>query len=107
MKFYLAMILFLSTACGTDTRTYGDQPGGGRLPPGGGGQPPAGDLSYGQMNALLQNYCAKCHSTAGFMQSESALRQSRAKNWIFNEDMPPSGAKVLPDTERELMLSFF
>ena len=111
MKFMIAILFLLATACGSDRRQYDGYSGGGTTPPpggGGGDVPGGGDLSYAQMNGLLQNYCASCHASAGFMQSESALRNSSAKNWIFNEDMPPSGAgKPLPDKERQLMLSFF
>jgi hypothetical protein len=60
------------------------------------------------MNGLMQNYCASCHSSAGFMQSEAALRSGSVKNRIWNESMPPSNAgKKLGDVERQLMLSFF
>lgn len=108
MKFIIAcLMLVFASACGTDSHTY-DRPPVTGPPPGGGGGTPGGDLSYAEMNGLLQNYCAACHASAQFMQSESALLASSAKNRIWNESMPPSNAgKKLPDTERALMLTFF
>lgn len=108
MKFYLACMLFVLASCGTDRRTYGGyQDGGGSPPPSGGG---GGDetVNYAQMNGLMQNYCAACHASAQFMQSENALRAGSVKNRIWNESMSPSNAgRKLPDAERQLMLSFF
>lgn len=111
MKFWFAWyILLVAISCGTDRRQYDGYNGGGGSPPdpGGGGDPGDGSLSYAQMNGLMQNYCASCHASAGFMQSEKALRAGSVKNRLWNESMPPSNAgRKLPDTERQLMLSFF
>ena len=103
----LFILIFLVFGCGREPHVvekYPDTPN----------QPPpdddnnTGDLSYGEMQALLNNYCAACHSTAGFMQSEAALRNSGVKDQLWSRRMPPSNApKQLPDKERSDMISFF
>ncbi len=111
MKYLFAGLLLIVASCGSDRRSY-DGYGGGDTPgpaPGGGGDVPGGEVSYAQMNGLMQNYCAACHASAGFMQSEKVLRASGGvKDRLWNESMPPSNAgRQLPDKERKLMLSFF
>ncbi len=109
MKWFLMMLFLSLLGCGGDTRTVEyvptepDDPGGGD---GGGGGSQA--LNYGQMQGLLNNYCASCHASAQFMQSQNALVGSSVRDRLWNNSMPPSNAgKKLPDRERQLMLSFF
>ena len=113
MRIYLLGMIFILAGCGSgrNTRTveYVPVPGPGQPPPSTTPPGTAGDKpSYPEMQALLNNYCAACHSSNPFMQSESALRGSGAKNKIFTGQMPPANAqRKLPDREKSLMLRFF
>ena len=102
----IVLLALLVLACGRDPHVvekYKDNPD---PPPG--GDPGGEQLTYGEMQALLNNYCQACHSTAGFMQSEAALRSSGVKDQLWSRRMPPSNApKQLPDKERADMISFF
>ena len=84
-------------------------PSDGRPPSGGGGGGGGGGApSYQETQALLNNYCLSCHSTAQFMGSERALRSSAVAGRLRSGSMPPSNAgKKLPDAERKKILTFF
>ena len=96
-------IIIMSIAligCGTNTtkEVYKDLPDNPNAPPGG--------FNYASMELLIQEYCIGCHGNADFIRSEDALRDSAAFDKLFNEKMPPSGAKELPKTLREDALNF-
>jgi len=102
----LAMMALFLCGCGSDrvVREYVPAPSTG----GTGGTGSTGDKpSYQETQALLNNYCQACHSTAQFMQSERALRSSAVKDRVRSGNMPPSNAgKRLPDEERKKILNF-
>lgn len=110
IKFLL--VVFFFAGCGRDiVRTKyvpvptGDSGGGGGpvdRPPAPNGDKP----SYGETQALLNNYCLKCHANAAFMESEKGLLASQAKQRVWNKSMPPN-QNDLPDAEREKILAFF
>jgi len=80
-------------------------PGGTTPTPG----PAPGDkISYQQMQSYMVNYCQACHSTAGFMQSEAALKSGAVENQLKSRRMPPSNAsKPLPENTRTIMVNYF
>jgi hypothetical protein len=110
MNMFLLMISFLLiNGCGTErtveNRTPAPQPGPAPTPDPGDDND---ELSYPEMQALLNSYCLSCHASARFMQSEQALRGSRVEEELLTRSMPPPNAnKQLPDAERSLMISFF
>ena len=106
----LAMMALFLSGCGSDrvVREYVPVPGGGTGQVPGSGTGTGGKPSYQETQALLNNYCQACHSTAQFMQSERALRSSAVKDRVRSGNMPPSNAgKRLPDDERKKILNFF
>ncbi len=119
---FVGLTMLLIFGCGRETKVieYVPAPGGGSGNPGSGsgdgtpgdpgspGNPGNTQISYGEMQAFLDNYCASCHSSSPFIQSERALRGSDTRNQLWSKRMPPSNAsKQLPEEERQLMLSFF
>ena len=104
----LAMMALFVDGCGQDrvVKEYVPVPTGGTGSTGTGGT--GGQPSYQETQALLNNYCQACHSTAQFMQSERALRASAVKDRVRSGNMPPSNAgKQLPNDERKKILNFF
>ena len=98
----LAMMLMLS-ACGKDetvVERYTDPPS-----PGPGPGPDVDPPSYAEMQQLLVQHCEKCHASAQFMQSESALRASSVKEQIWSNRMPKGS--TLPAEDKASMLAFF
>jgi hypothetical protein len=66
------------------------------------------DVTYTEMQRLLDTYCSQCHSSAPFMQSEANLRRSSAKDRIWSRNMPPNNAQTeLGETDRKKMILFF
>ena len=105
----ILIFLFL-ISCGSDHEHNDPAPQQppARPPSGGGNSGGGGKPSYAQVQGLLNNYCAACHSNAQFMGSEAALRSSTALNRVRARTMPPPNAgKKLPDRERGQILSFF
>lgn len=106
---FIAAALLLS-ACGQDRVVQAPaQPSPSPGPTPTTPSPGTGDkLSYAQMQTQLVTYCQACHSSANFMTSETALKSSQAKDYLWSRRMPPSNApKALPDEVRVKMLSFF
>ncbi len=111
MKKLMLLLLFL-TACGQNKTIEKNVPGPPVVvDPGtdpGTDPDPADAISYQKMQGLMVSYCQSCHASASFMQSESALRASQAKAYLWSKRMPPANAgKALPDNIRTQMVSFF
>ena len=97
-------LIFVLSGCGGEEDTvvvekYKDPPD---LPDPGPGD---GKPTYAQMQLLLTEWCEACHATAQFMQSESALRASDAKEQIWSDRMPKNA--TLPPDVKNRMLAFF
>jgi len=112
LSFLTLLMIFFSLSllsCGTEKESDPVPPAQQRPPAGPGDPGPSiGDISYPEMQALMNNYCLSCHASARFMQSEQALRGSRVQEELTTRQMPPRNSpKQLGDAERGLMISFF
>jgi hypothetical protein len=74
--------------------------------PGNGGG--SDQVTFAEMQGLLDTYCSQCHASSPFMQSEANLKRSTAKDRIWSRNMPPNNAaNPLGESDRKRMLLFF
>lgn len=111
MKSFIFMLILFLTACGQNKTIEKNipAPAPGNVDPDPDPDPDPGTaIGYQKMQSDMIQFCQPCHASASFMQSESALRASQAKAYLWSKRMPPANAaKALPDNTRTEMMSFF
>lgn len=94
-------LLFLPVyGCGSSPR---DEPAA-NFPP-----PPPPSKAFGQVTALTNQFCLKCHLSSGFLKTENQWRASDARSRLTARTMPQVGsneAKILSDKDRSFLISF-
>jgi len=103
----ILLLVFLS-ACGgaTGEDPYTAPPPSPRPPPGPGG----GELTFASdIQPLMQQFCAECHSTATFISSQQAFLASKSATRIANKSMPQKQSKTYAqwgDAQRAIVAEF-
>lgn len=107
----LILLLMFIVGCGSDGGTEYRQPPISNNGSGGGNQNggnQGGRTSFTEAQGIMNQYCASCHSNAGFLQSGAALRQSSVRSRVANRTMPTLNApRQMPDADRNRLLNFF
>lgn len=81
----MIIVAILLAGCGSDYEEPSPTPSPSPTP-GPGPQPQP--VGFDVISPLLDQYCSQCHQGQGFMVSETAYRNSRSAELIFNRDMP-------------------
>jgi hypothetical protein len=101
--FKLSASFILIIACYSCGSSQKDEPAANFPPP----IPPS--KAFGQVTALTNQFCLKCHLNSGFLKTENQWRASDARARLTARTMPQVGsneAKVLSDKDRSFLISF-
>ena len=98
----LLLVSFVLFSCGKETvvkQEYLDPP---KKPP----VDNVDEFSYQDFRSAIDTYCIGCHQNSNFIKSEQDLRNSQVYEQLFNDNMPPEGARQLPEELKDEMLNF-
>ena len=108
MKNLLAIVLLMICfSCGQQGG-YQDDPAPTPSPGPAPGPTPGSD-AFGDVQPLLQKFCAECHSDAVFIATEKGLLASKSGTRIANKSMPPNFSKTYSqwkDSDRQRITAF-
>lgn len=109
LNLLFVLSFFIAVGCGAPEREVTPKPSFPAPIPSPAPDPGGQDISFAEVQPIIQASCARCHASDGFIKSEAAWRGSAARTRTANSSMPPPGtaeARGLSAADRQKLVSF-